>query len=435
MILTRKARVMISRTWIGAGWWLVVTATIGAQESASSRLVGRVSSGWNYYSEGASLSPQLQSLTNYATLTYRGFDAEGIRWQVRADVYQKTGLIVTTTKNPNDKFRNRNIVRQLYASASVRRGEIKIGRLVPVGTHVDAYPINGACAENLALSRQWRVSAFGGKINDEYANRWEGLGYNAGGSVVWDANRWMVGVGVTAEQLRNTRLTKGYVFGEWRPATGWRVTTRNQYTFRPSLIGYSQNTLYGRLRSTASVRVYIEYHDRRVYAPAPTDSLDWNRFFQTRREVIVGGSLRNRVWENRRIGRVEVVPEIRKRFGNGDLWYAAMSVRYRNFVWSAFDVGTTASYTQNQWLQNVKTTLTWSKDFVGGRLTGQVTGVLNRYTWRNDGAKPKTLSLISTDIDYRLNRAWHASVGVYEEFGNSTDSHTGTNVRVSYALR
>ncbi|NUM81501.1 hypothetical protein HUU42_11910 [bacterium] len=416
---------------------LFLVTAIPALAQKNSNLIGRFSTGWNYYSKGASLSPQLNSFTNYGMLNYRSFagDGQSIRYQLRGDFYQKTGLTTTPTLDRGEQFNNRYIVRQLYGSYAVFRGEIKLGRVVPLGTNVDAYPINGAIVENILIGNVWRVSVFGGKIHDEYANRLEGLGYNAGGSLVYDRKTWMAGTGFTSEQLRQTKLSKAYLFGEYRPSVQWRLSSRNQYIVNHSLIGYSQNAAYYRFNKNLSARLFVEYHNRRAYAPAPTDSIGWDRFFETRKETLFGGSVRYQIFNFKKIGALDAVPAFRKRLGNDDLTYAALQLNYRNYFWSRFNFGLGGSYTSNQWLNNVKASVYWNKDFFNGRLDGGISAAFNAYTWSNAGASTKNLSTVSADLNYRFNSSWNAACGIYEEFGNATDPHSGMNVRINYYLR
>ncbi|MBX7150976.1 hypothetical protein K1X84_05010 [bacterium] len=413
------------------------TSAFSQIAGSNNNLVGRFSVGWNYYSEGASLSPQLNSFTNYGMLNYRSFSNDGqtIRYQFRGDFYQKTGLTTTPTLDRSAQFKNRYIVRQLYGSYSIFHGEIKLGRVVPLGTNVDAYPINGAVVENMIVNNVWRVSAFGGKIHDEYANRFEGLGYNAGGSVTYDRKTWILGTGFTSEQLRETKLSKAYLFGEYRPSLQWRFSSRNQYITNRSLIGYSQNALLYRINRNFSVRLFAEYHDRRAYAPAPTDSIGWDRFFETKKETLFGGTVRYQLFNRKNIGAIEIVPAFKKRIGNDGLTYGAVQLNYRNYFWSRFNCGIAGSYTSNQWLDNVKASVYWNKNFLDGKLDGGISAAFNAYKWSNAGAGTKNLSTVSFDMNYRLNTAWNITCVVYEEFGNATDPHSGINVRMNYYLR
>jgi len=399
--------------------------------------VGRVSLGWNYYSEGGTLSPQLNSVSNYATLNYRAFgDSQSIRYQFRGDFYEKDAFSSTHTLNRNDQLDHRYIVRQLYGSYSILHGEIKLGRTVPLNTHVDVYPINGGVLENLVILDRWHVSAFGGKIHDEYANRIEGLGYDAGGSLWYEAKEWMTGTGVTSEQLRETKLSKVYLFGEFRPSAQFRLSSSNQYVINRSFFGYSQNTFYLRVDKRLSLRAFAEYQDRRAYAPARTDSLGWDRYFFASRETVLGGSLRYQVFQITRVGSLDVVPLFKKRIGNGDLTYGSLQFNYHNYFWARFNAGLAGSYTSNQWLDNFKLSAYWNKDYLDGRFDCTLGAAVNVYKWNTQtSSSNKSVSTVSLDINYRFTRTWDVSVGMYEEFGNATEAHSGFNIRMNYYLR
>lgn len=401
---------------------------------STSPMVARFSSGWNYYSEGASLTPQLNEFTQYAMLNYRSFGDSGkITWQLRADIYQKDALTQTKTTNHNEQFDHRTVVRQAYGSYSSYGGEIKLGRFVPMGTHTDAFPINGAGFENLLIARHWRIAGYGGKIFDEYDNRPEGLGYSVGSSVAYESTVWSVGSGFSAERLRNTHLSKVYLFGEYRPTYNLRFTSNNQYVANKSLLGYSQNTAYYRFSRQLSARAFVEYHDRRAYFPTPTDSLSMDRFFKTSKEVLVGGSVRYQIFNFRKIGTLETTPSFKKRLGNDDLTYAALQLNYRNYFFWRFNTGLGFSYTENQWLKNLRTNFSLNRDFFDARLDASFSVVVNSYQW-NSTSRSKNMTTISTDFNYRITSSWNAALGLYEEVGNASDPHTGVNVRMFYYL-
>ncbi|HND78016.1 MAG TPA: hypothetical protein PLG25_06810 [bacterium] len=397
--------------------------------------IARFSSGWNYYSRGASLNPQLSEFTQYAMLNYRTLDdSNRIIWQIRTDIYQKDAVTQTRLRNQNEQFDHRTVIRQAYGSYTLRDGEVKLGRFVPIGTHTDAYPINGLGAENTRITSRWRGSVYGGKIFDEYDNRPEGIGYSTGGSLTYDQTRWQAGAGLSAEQLRNTRLTKAYLFGEYRPSYTWRIVSNNQYVVNKALLGYSQNTLYYRLNKNLSTRFFAEYHDRRAYFPAPTDSLSMDRFFNTTQELMIGGSVRYRIFQWRKIGMLETMPSLKKRLGNDNLTYAALQFFYQNYFFWRFNLNTGFSYTDNQWIRNYRSHLSLNKDFFASRLDASFSLIVNTYTWNSTSSRAKLLTTVSADATYRFDASWYISAGIYEEVGNATDPHSGVNIRMFYYL-
>ncbi len=406
--------------------------------STGNNLIGRFSTGWSYYSQGASLTPQLSAISSYGMLNYRVFDAEkqNIRYQWRIDFYEKDALASTQTLDRSAQFDHRFVIRQLYGSYSAAGGEIKAGRLIPLSTNLDAFPINGFAAENLLFAKHYRVSAFGGKIFDEYDNRIEGLGYNAGASVAYEDKQYMLGTGFSSEQLRLTKLSKAYLFGEYRPKEQWRLSSKNQYSLTQSLLGYSQNSMYYRFSKILSARTYVEYHDRRAYAPSPTDSLGWDRYFQTSKEMIFGGSIRYQVFQLNRIGQMDLLPAFKKRVGNDGLTYGSLQINYRNFFYYRFNTGLGMSYMSNQWLNNFKVNTFWNKDYLKGQLDVTAALTINSYTWNTQTASSNKLtSIFSTDVNYRPTSSWNIAGGLFEEFGNATDAHLGFNLRISYSFR
>ena len=436
----------MKRSYPKYAWYLVflmlITVSLPAQNpvnTANKNLVGRFSTAWNYYYQTNSNTPALNSLNNYVMLNYRVFDPDSnrIKYQFKVDYYEKNSWSGTQNISEGNRFQNRYIVKQLYAAYGDNYRQIKAGRIIPLVSVIDAYPINGVSAENIRAGKWFDVSAFAGTITDYYRNDPLGRGYNYGISALHLHDIWSAGAGFTAEKFETTSLSKAYLYGDFKPMSNLRLYHRTQYVINQSLIGYSQSSIYYKLNKLLSFRTAFDYRNRTANVPARTDTLTpADKYFYSSTEKNVLLTANYRAFYNRRIGLLDVSSTLKKRFGNGDLIYADLRTTYRNYIWVRLNLGINGSYTGNQWLKNVQTSLWLNRDFLKNKLDATLTYNLNAYQWNiKTSTRSHLLSIVSTDLSYRFSRNFYTAVTLTEEFGNTTDPHTAVFVRLNYFLR
>ncbi|MBL7959584.1 hypothetical protein JNL27_05025 [bacterium] len=422
--------------------YVLFSVSLYAQSPTTSNtknLVGRFSTGWNYYTKGNSLSPQLNSFNNYVFLNYRVFDpnSQEVKYQFKFDFYEKTALSSTRSVTEGNQFQNRYVVKQLYASYGDNYRQIKIGRIIPMINVVDAYPINGFSAENIRVGNWFDVSAFGGTINDYYKNDPLGNGYNYGFSALHQCARWSVGAGFTGEKFETTVLTKAYLYGDYKPVTNLRLYHRTQYILNEKLIGYSQSNAYYKFSKKLNIRTTFDYRNRTTQFPARNDTLSpIDKYFYSSTEKNISTTVNYQIFYNRRIGMMDISPTLKKRFGNGDLFYADTRLLYRNYLFVRLNVGLKGSYTSNQWLKNIQSSLWLNRDFLTNKLDATLLYNLNSYRWNiKTSSGNHLLSIVSADLSYRFSKDFFTALTLSEEFGNATDPHTSVFVRLNYYLR
>lgn len=421
--------------------FLLCSTSLYAQSSGNSNnsLIGRFSTGWNYYTKGNAISPQLNSFNNYVTLNYRVFDTntQVIQYQFKFDFYEKTGLATTRNGTKGNTFKNRYLVKQLYAAYGDNYRQIKIGRIIPSVSVIDAYPINGVSAENIRAGKWFDVSAFGGSINDFYKNDLSGHGYNYGLSILHQHGLWSAGTGFTSEKFATTVLSKTYFYAEYKPTPTLRAYHRTQYIVDHSLIGYSQSSIFYRLNKQLSFRTVFDYRNRTSDFPVRYDtSVSSDKYFYSSTEKNVSLTTNYRAYYNRRIGLLDISSTLKKRFGNGNLIYADLRTSYKNYFWFRLNLGVNGAYTSNQWLQNIQTSLWLNRDFMKNKLDATLSYNLNAYQWNiRTAARNHLLSLITTDLSYRFTKDFYSAVTLTEEFGDATEPHTSIFVRLNYYLR
>lgn len=412
-----------------------------------SHLTGRISSGWNYYSKPSSFSPELNSLTNYINLNYRFFDPAGkqIRYQIKLDAYQKTGL---TTKTPlqNNNYQNRYIIRQLYAAYGNGSQQIKLGRVVPYTAVIDAHPINGLSVENYAVLKSLQLSGFGGTINDYYKNKIAGSGYNTGVSAYYIHTIFGLGAGFTAEKLYNESLQKAYLYGEIKPLSGLRLNSKTMYITNKNLIGYSYTSIYYRLNRKFNIRTGFEYRNRITQIKTLNDTLSTaDKYFYTANEKDVSITAYYQAFYFSSVGALDIIPSAKKRIGYDDLTYGNIKLLYKHFFFFPLNLGLEAGYTDNNWLRNMKLGGFFNKDFFKGKIDFTLSYYMNSFQWINKvtinnrvqetTSSANILSLASIDMIIRASRAFYASMSVTGEFGNAFDPRTSMMVRLNYVLR
>lgn len=439
MMMTRVNQAM--KLLIGLTQIFLYGSSLYAQSptTPSSNLIGRFSTGWNYYTKGNSVSPQLSSFNNYINLNYRVFDpnTKTVKYQFKFDFYEKTGLATTRNATESNSFQNRYIVKQLYAAYGDNYRQIKVGRVIPLINVIDAYPINGVSAENIRFGKWFDVSAFGGTINDFYRNEPVGHGYNYGASVLHLDNIWSAGAGFTTEKFETTPVAKAYFYAEYKPMSGLRLYNRTQYIISQSLIGYSQSSIYYKLNRDLSFRTVFDYRNRTTNFLTRYDTLNSpDKYFYSSVEKNIAVTANYKAFYNRRIGSLDLSTTLKKRFGNGGLIYTDLRTTYRNYIWVRLNLGLNGSYTSNQWIKNVQTSFWLNRDFLKNKMDATLSYNFNAYQWNiKTSTRNHFLSIVSTDLSYRISKDFYTALTLTEEFGNATDPYTAVFFRMNYYLR
>lgn len=393
--------------------------------------VGRVSLGWNYYSKDASLAPELNSMTNTYSLGYRFFDPETgrIRYRFQTDFYQKNTLAAPTSS----RFDHRYVFRQLYGSYGDRQ-EIKAGKVIPMNAVVDAYPINGVSAENIAFG-PFEFSAFGGTINDFYENTFAGSGHDFGGAAAYKKSDYTIGAGATSEKFNGRQLNKGYAYVWYRPWTSLQISSKSQYTMTTSSLGYSRTHVIYKFGRRLTLRVSGEYVDRSSLYIPPADTLHSpDNYFYSSKEKTVSADATIQTFQTPGIGSLSVATTVKKRLGNGDLLHGGLRLTYQNYFWYTFQMGLNASYTSNQWLKLARFGFSFNRGFLKDKLDLSATFTLNSFQWKGT-TSTKTLSSVGLDFNYRFSRTLYAGASLSEEFGNAFDPRTSAWIRLNYSFR
>lgn len=393
--------------------------------------VGRVSLGWNYYSKDASLAPELNSMTNTYSFGYRFFNPETgrIRYRLQTDFYQKNTFVAPAAS----RFDQRYVFRQLYVSYGDRQ-EIKAGKVIPMNAVVDAYPINGVSAENIPFYH-FEFSAFGGTINDFYENTMAGSGYDFGGAAAYKKPDYTIGAGVTSEKFNGRSLNKGYAYAWYRPWTSLQISSKSQYTMTRSSLGYSRTHVIYKFGRRLTVRVSGEYVDRSSQNLPPADTLHApDHYFYSSKETTVSADATIQTFQAPQVGSLSVATTVKKRLGNGDLFYGGVRLTYRNYFWYTFQTGLNASYTTNQWLKLTRVGFSFNRGFLKEKLDMSVMFTLNAFQWKGTTAT-KTLTSAGLDLNYRFSRALNAGLSLAEEFGNAFDPRTAAWMRLNYSFR
>lgn len=411
------------------------------------RLVGRISVGWNYYTRPLSVAPELNSVTNYVNLNYRFYDStrNRIRYQIKLDAYQKTAF---TAPEPihDGHFRNRYIIRQLYASYGQGSEQFKLGRVIPYMTVIDAYPINGTSLENITLYRSFQLSAFGGTINDYYENKLTGSGYNTGASLFFKKTFLGIGAGFTTEKYVNQESRKAFLYGEAKPLSHVRIYHKTMYMLNRHLIGYSYTNLYYRFSRKWYVRLNFEYLNRYTRFSTLSDTVATpDKYFYQTNEKDVSLTAGWQVFYLSSIGSLDIMPSVKKRFGYDDLSYGNVQAVYRNYFLYRFQLGVEGGYTRNHWLQNIKTGGYLNSSFIKGKWDLTLSYYINSYRWiyqininnrsRETTSSIRKLSLISADLGTKISRSVYATLSVTGEIGNTDDSRLSLYARLNYSLR
>lgn len=421
--------------------WVLITLTGTAGILAQQRLstdtrnfVGRVSTGWNYYSKDASLSPELSAFSTNIAVQYRWFDPESgmLKYRVVIDYYERNALASPT----KSQFDNRYVIRQLYGAYGTEDRQIRAGKLIPQNPVVDAYPINGAALDGYRLAGL-EFSAFGGSVNDFYDNKFMGTGYNYGGSLLWREPSYYVGAGFSSEKFNSINFQKAFFSTWYKPLSGLQVSNKTSYIVNRSLLAHSlTNAIYKPVRSL-TLRLSYEFYNRTsVYIP-PTDTInDPNRYFFSSREQNATYSMWLQVFRSPRIGDVSLSMTAKKRFGNNDLIYGSIEALYHNHFFSEFTFGLNGSYTSNQWLNMARFGALFEQYYIQDRLGVTINVADQILNWKSaSGGRAKNLISAGFDLNFRISRAFVASVSFNEEFGNAFDPRSNAFIRLSYSFR
>ena len=407
--------------------------------TSNRNLIGRFSTQWNYYSQANTNTPALNSFNNYVMLNYRIFDpaTQKVQYQFKLDFYEKTGLSSTRSVSNGNQFQNRYVVKQLYAAYGDNYRQIKAGRIIPLVSVVDAYPINGVSAENIRAGKWFDLSAFGGTINDFYSNKMIGSGYNYGVSALHQHTMWSVGAGFTGEKFETTSLTKAYLYGEFRPFFNLRLYNRTQYMLNEKLMTYSQSNMYYKFSKALNIRTSFDYRNRTTQFIARNDTLSTtDKYFYSAVEKNISGTVNYHVFNNRGADVFDISSTVKKRIGNNRLLYTDLRMLYRNRKFVRLNLGLNGSYTTNQWLKNIQSTFWVNRDFLERKLDATLSVNINAYQWQiKSSPSSHMLAIVSTDLNYRFSRAFFTSMTLAEELGDATDPHTSVFVRLSYYLR
>lgn len=421
---------------------IFLTAELYSQSTANlnnRNLIGRFSTGWNYYTKAGSVSPQLNSFNNNLMLNYRTFDpnTNSVKYQFKFDFYEKTGLTTTPNETEGNKFQNRYIVKQLYAAYGDNYRQIKAGRIIPMVSVIDAYPINGVSVENMRVGNWFELSAFGGTINDFYRNDVLGKGYDYGVSALHQHGVWSIGSGFTAEKFEANFLTKAYLYGDYKPLSNLRLYNRTQYILNEKLLAYSQSTIYYKWNKKLNIRTTFDYRNRTTQFPARNDTLSViDKYFYSSSEKNISVTLNYQAFYNPRIGTLDITPTVKKRVGNGDLFYTHLRMYYRNYIFVRLNMGLNGSYTTNQWLRNIQTSFWLNRDFLKSKLDAALSVNLNAYQWNiKTSTRTHLLSTVSADLSYRFSKDFFTALTLSEEFGDATAPHTVVFGRLNYYLR
>jgi hypothetical protein len=413
-----------------------------ASSEVRQKLTGRISTGWNYFSNANSLSSQLNALSEALALEYRVLgDSQKTRCLFGVDALAKKqldGLVDTLVANP---ARNGLWVRQAYAGAGIQNGMLKVGRIMPLLQTADAYSIHGFSLEEMSLVRHLAFSAFGGKIYDDYSTSFIGEGYDFGGSLNVDYDKADAGIGVSAENHLGIRHRNAFLSAAYTPFRSFRITERAQAWVGEKQLGYSLTQVYWRVTRDLTVRSSFDYYDRTTDTPPPADILPAiNRYAYAavERKFCLSPTLR---LVNSPDNSLDVSGTFTRQIGNEDLTSGAARLDYwdlnRNNDW-VLD----ASVMNDIWMHDYRAGLSFEKDIPDLRLDAMLSGDFNDYAWNyRDSAgvagstNARTSFSVSLSAGFNLPKGFHTSLAVTEEFGDASNARTSLSARLTYLLR
>jgi len=405
-------------------------------------LTGRISTGGTYFSNANSLSSQLDALSEALVLQYRVFDdSQKTRYLFNVDALAKEqfkGLADSLTANP---ARNGAWVREAYAGIGIRNGILKIGRITPLLETADPYSINGLSVEDLRLGPHLALSAFGGKINDDYSTTLIGEGYDAGGCLNFESALANAGVGFTAEDRLGFFHQNAFFSAAYTPFRGFRLSERTQGVIDEKRIAYSLTQLYWRINRDITVQSTFDYYDRTTTNAPPADTspgISRYVFAAVERKFFLSPTLRIL---NSPDNTVDVSASFSRQVGGNDLTSGTAKVDYwdlrRNMDW-VLDAGVMKSL----WMHNYRAGLSFEKDIPDLRLDAVLSGDINDYAWNyqdSAGVAGSTNARIffsaSLAAGFNLLKNFRVWFTVNEELGDASSLRTSVSGRLTYLLR
>jgi hypothetical protein len=410
--------------------------------SAQQRLTGRISTGGTYFSNANSVSSQLDALSEALALQYRVFgDSQKTRYLFDIDALAKEqfkGVVDTLTTNP---ARKGLWLREAYAGIGIQDGIFKIGRITPLLQTVDAYSVNGFSFEDLGLVRHVAISAFGGKIYDDYSTSVIGEGYNLGGCLNVESDKANAGIGFSAEDHLGFAHRNVFFSAAYTPFRMFRFTERAQGTIDEKQLAYSLTQIYWRMTKNLTVQSSFDYYDRTTTTAPPADTgpgINHYVYAAIERKFLLSPTMR---LLNSQDNTVDVSGTFTRQFGNEDLTSGAAKVDYWDLKHD-IDWLLDASIMDNIWMHDYRAGLSFEKDIPALRLDATLSGDVNTYAWNyRDSAgvagstSARTFFSVTLNTGFNLAKRIRGSIAITEEFGNASNARTSLSGRITYLLR